>query len=131
MIIRGPTSTTPDDSLRSVQGSWVLTEFLTENDRGTSGPQVRSRTDGTGLHGSEQQQWTTDGPDGRDPPGYGSGGWGFESLAARYQNRSSAALLPSSVDSRGALTATKLRPLASALSEGLLPAATTTSTRWR
>jgi len=28
----------------------------------------------------------------RPPPGYGSGGWGFESLAARQQTRRSAAL---------------------------------------
>jgi hypothetical protein len=41
---------------------------------------------------------------------YGSGGWGFESLAARKRNGWSAALWQSRWFASGGWTATKLRP---------------------
>jgi hypothetical protein len=56
---------------------------------------------------------------------YGSGGWGFESLAARHHHRSSAALSQGRRLLSGRRTATKLRPRWRALPTRLRPPATT------
>ncbi len=56
---------------------------------------------------------------------YGSGGWGFESLAARHHHRSSAALSRDRCLPLDRRSATKLRPRWRALPVGLRPPATT------
>jgi hypothetical protein len=61
----------------------------------------------------------------RPSPDYESGGWGFESLAARQQTRSSAALQLGCWRCRIARTATKLRPRWRAVLRRLRPPATT------
>jgi hypothetical protein len=60
----------------------------------------------------------------RPPPDYGSGGWGFESLAARHQNRWSAAQSPGFRVMAVRQTATQLRPRWWALPTPLRPPAT-------
>jgi hypothetical protein len=61
----------------------------------------------------------------RPPPDYGSGGWGFESLAARNQNRWSSPLWPARLAPPGRPPATKLRPRWRPLPTRLRPPATT------
>jgi hypothetical protein len=71
------------------------------------------------------------GPGGRartDDADYGSGGWGFESLAARHQHRSSAALPRGRYLLWDRRTATQLRPRRRALPTPLRPPATPSPT---
>jgi hypothetical protein len=65
---------------------------------------------------------------GRVMADHGSGGWGFESLAARHRHRWSAALSLGHRAMAGRRTATQLRPRWRALSTALRPPATPSPT---
>jgi hypothetical protein len=61
-----------------------LTEFLTEYDSAPGGPQDTRRTGSTRFCDVSSTGGPQGAPDGRSAADYGSGGWGFESLAARH-----------------------------------------------